>query len=40
MIDLLAQADNALDGLKAVGAGLGYGLAAIGPGVGLSLIHI
>ena len=35
MIDLLAQADNALDGLKAVGAGLGYGLAAIGPGIGL-----
>ena len=38
MIDLLAQADNALDGLKAVGAGLGYGLAAIGPGVGIGLV--
>ena len=38
VIDLLAQADNALDGLKAVGAGLGYGLAAIGPGVGIGLV--
>ena len=38
MIDLLAQADTAVDGLKAVGAGLGYGLAAIGPGVGIGLV--
>ena len=43
MIDLLAQvegtaAENALDGLKAVGAGLVYGLAAIGPGVGIGLV--
>ena len=27
MLDLLAQADQSVDGLKAVGAGLGYGLA-------------
>jgi len=38
VIDLLAQADTAVDGLKAVGAGLGYGLAAIGPGVGIGLV--
>ena len=38
MIDLLAAADEALDGLKAVGAGLGYGLAAIGPVVGIGLV--
>jgi F-type H+-transporting ATPase subunit c len=30
--------DQVLDGLKAVGAGLGYGLAAIGPGVGIGLV--
>ncbi len=35
---ILAQAvtDNT-EGLKAIGAGLGYGLAAIGPGVGIGL---
>lgn len=41
MIELLAQATEAgevLDGLKAIGAGLGYGLAAIGPGVGIGLV--
>ena len=38
MIDLLAQADTAVDGLKAVGAGLGYGLAAIGPGGGIGRV--
>ena len=45
MIDLLAAADVIADkpdqilvGLKAVGAGLGYGLAAIGPGVGIGLV--
>lgn len=32
------QANELLDGLKAVGAGLGYGLAAIGPGVGIGLV--
>jgi F-type H+-transporting ATPase subunit c len=26
------------EGLKAVGAGLGYGLAAIGPGVGIGVV--
>jgi len=42
VIELLAQtgqeAGELLDGLKAVGAGLGYGLAAIGPGVGIGLV--
>jgi len=40
MIDLLAQQgpDELLDGLKAVGAGLGYGLAAIGPGIGIGIV--
>ena len=38
MLDLLAQADQSVDGLKAVGAGLGYGLAAIGPGVGIGIV--
>lgn len=42
MIHVLAAAgdkpDQVLDGLKAVGAGLGYGLAAIGPGVGIGLV--
>lgn len=40
MINLLAQVgpDETLDGLKAVGAGLGYGLAAIGPGIGIGLV--
>jgi len=27
-----------LEGLKAIGAGLGYGLAAIGPGIGIGLV--
>jgi len=27
-----------LEGLKAIGAGLGYGLAAIGPGVGIGIV--
>ena len=42
---ILAQAaevadkpDQLLDGLKAVGAGLGYGLAAIGPGAGIGTV--
>ena len=36
---ILAQAvtDNT-EGLKAIGAGLGYGLAAIGPGVGIGVV--
>jgi F-type H+-transporting ATPase subunit c len=40
MIDLLAQQapNEVLDGLKAVGAGLGYGLAAIGPGIGIGIV--
>jgi F-type H+-transporting ATPase subunit c len=40
VINLLAQVgpDETLDGLKAVGAGLGYGLAAIGPGIGIGLV--
>ena len=40
---LLAQAagdptTQAQVGLKAIGAGLGYGLAAIGPGVGIGIV--
>jgi F-type H+-transporting ATPase subunit c len=40
VINLLAQVgpEETLDGLKAVGAGLGYGLAAIGPGIGIGLV--
>ena len=40
MVDLLAatEAGEVLDGLKAVGAGLGYGLAAIGPGIGIGIV--
>ena len=44
MSNLLAQVSSStppgelLDGLKAVGAGLGYGLAAIGPGVGIGIV--
>ena len=36
-VSMLAQTDPGefLDGLKAIGAGLGYGLAAIGPGIGI-----
>ncbi len=40
MLSLLAQTGPGefLDGLKAIGAGLGYGLAAVGPGVGIGLV--
>jgi F-type H+-transporting ATPase subunit c len=38
VLELLAQADQSVDGLKAVGAGLGYGLAAIGPGIGIGIV--
>jgi len=42
LISVLAQsaqeAGELVDGLKAVGAGLGYGLAAIGPGVGIGIV--
>ncbi len=39
-ISILAQteAGEMLEGLKAIGAGLGYGLAAIGPGIGIGLV--
>jgi F-type H+-transporting ATPase subunit c len=30
--------DEVLNGLKAIGAGLGYGLAAIGPGIGIGIV--
>lgn len=38
-ISVFAQAvtDNT-EGLKAIGAGLGYGLAAIGPGIGIGIV--
>ena len=39
VLNILAQAateaGEMVEGLKAIGAGLGYGLAAIGPGVGI-----
>ena len=36
----LAQTEpgEMLEGLKAIGAGLGYGLAAIGPGIGIGIV--
>ena len=39
-ISILAQteAGEMVEGLKAIGAGLGYGLAAIGPGIGIGLV--
>ena len=39
-LQMLAQTDPGefLDGLKAIGAGLGYGLAAIGPGIGIGIV--
>ena len=40
MLSLLAQTapGEFLDGFKAIGAGLGYGLAAVGPGVGIGIV--
>ena len=40
MLNVLAQTapGEMLDGLHAIGAGLGYGLAAIGPGVGIGTV--
>ena len=41
MTNLLMAAQDAgelLDGLKAVGAGIGYGAAAIGPGIGIGIV--
>jgi F-type H+-transporting ATPase subunit c len=40
VIHLLAQAaeTTTLEGFGPIGAGLGYGLAAIGPGVGIGLV--
>ncbi len=42
MLSILAQAATEagefLEGLKAIGAGLGYGLAAIGPGIGIGTV--
>jgi F-type H+-transporting ATPase subunit c len=37
---ILAQTgpNEMLQGLKAIGAGLGYGLAAIGPGIGIGIV--
>ncbi len=35
---LLAAADTAADGLASLGGGLAYGLAAIGPGIGIGYI--
>jgi F-type H+-transporting ATPase subunit c len=37
-LTLLAQADQAADGLASLGGGLAYGLAAIGPGIGIGYI--
>ncbi len=40
MLNVLAQtaAGEMLEGLKAIGAGLGYGFAAIGPGLGIGTV--
>ena len=40
LISFLAQVGpgETAEGLRAVGAGLGYGLAAIGPGVGIGIV--
>lgn len=46
MLSLIAQLavlaqigpDEVENGLKAIGAGLGYGLAAIGPGIGIGIV--
>ena len=40
MLNVLAQtaAGEVVEGLKAIGAGLGYGLAAIGPGIGIGIV--
>ena len=40
MLNILAQtgAGEMVEGLKAIGAGLGYGLAAIGPGIGIGTV--
>ena len=40
MLNVLAQTapGEMLEGLKAIGAGLGYGLAAIGPGIGIGTV--
>ena len=40
MLNVLAQTapGEMLAGLKAIGAGLGYGLAAIGPGIGIGTV--
>ncbi len=35
---ILAQAEQASDGLASLGGGLAYGLAAIGPGIGIGYI--
>lgn len=32
------EAGELLDGLKALGGGMGYGLAAIGPGIGIGYV--
>jgi len=39
-LSFLAQTgpNEMLEGLKAIGAGLGYGLAAIGPGIGIGIV--
>ena len=40
MLNVLAETASGemLEGLKAIGAGLGYGLAAIGPGIGIGTV--
>ena len=40
MLNVLAQTapGEMVEGLKAIGAGLGYGLAAIGPGLGIGYL--
>ena len=40
MLNVLAQTapGEMVEGLKAIGAGLGYGLAAIGPAIGVGIV--
>ncbi|MDH4169570.1 MAG: ATP synthase F0 subunit C [Acidimicrobiia bacterium] len=38
LAESFTEAGEFLEGLKAIGAGLGYGLAAIGPGIGIGIV--
>lgn len=38
MMVAVQEANELLDGLRALGGGMGYGLAAIGPGIGIGYV--